>query len=58
MSEMYVKYKFEIFITVKVHIVDIRVMTLCNLAGGYEILGRKHFSTLRVKFEIQAVCYV
>jgi hypothetical protein len=34
MSEISVKYKFEIFMNEKVHIVDICVMKFCNLLGG------------------------
>jgi len=40
MSEISVKYRFEIFMNVKVHIVDICFMKFCNLLGGYKGLGR------------------
>jgi hypothetical protein len=40
MSEISVKYRFEILMNVKVHIVDICVMKFCNLLGGYKGLWR------------------
>jgi len=40
MSEISIKYRTEIFMKVKVHVVDICVMKFCNLLGGYKGLGR------------------